>query len=103
MIAGVSREPGRVQELSAGGCRVEQARWVRNRAALGGLDVLVVERPPGKHLRLGLGAALRSSALVLAPVGLVQMKERRLGRHGGWELFAGAAPELAIEKAEDGV
>lgn len=98
-----SRDPLRVQALSAGGFSVQQERSVRHLAALDGLDLIVVERPPGKHLPLGLGAALRSSALVLAPVGLVQMKERRLGRHGGWELFAGAAPELAIEKAEDGV
>jgi hypothetical protein len=97
-----SRDPLRVQALSAGGFSVQPERSVRHLAALDGLELIVVERPPGKHLPLGLGAALRSSALVLAPVGLVLMGDRRLGSHGGWELFAGAAPKQVIESADDG-
>ena len=97
-----SSDPLRIQALAATGFSVQQERSVRHLAALDGLDLIVVERPPGRHLPLGLGAALRSRALVLAPVGLLQMGGRRLGRHGGWELFAGAAPVEAVEEAENG-
>ena len=98
-----SRDPLRVaDELKTTGFPVQQERSVRHCAALAGLGLIVLERPPGRRLPLGLATLLRSPALVLAPVGLVRMGERRLGSHGGWELFAGAAAEPAVGEADDG-
>ncbi len=91
-----SRDPLRVADgLTAAGFSVQPERSVRHLKDLEGLELIVLERPPGKRLPLGLGNVLRSTALVLAPMGLLPMEERRLGRHGGWDLFAGAAPEKA--------
>jgi hypothetical protein len=44
----------------------------------------------GRRLPLPLAAALDWPVLLLAPAGLLQLPQRRLGRHGGWELFGAA-------------
>ncbi len=85
-----SRDPLRVAEtlaavgLAVTGERSRHALWQLDRA-----DLVVLERPSGCRLPLHLGPWLRSSALVLAPAGLVWLPERQIGRLGGWELFRG--------------
>ena len=89
-----SRDPLRVaSSLRAAGFRLQAERSLRELTALTDLSLIVLERPPGRRLPLALGKALGSSALILAPFGLLRLAERRLGWHGGWELFAGAAGE----------
>jgi hypothetical protein len=56
-------------------------------------DLVVLERPSGRRLPLRLGPWLSSSALVLAPVGLVRLPDRQIGRLGGWVLFRGLEAE----------
>jgi hypothetical protein len=91
VIPVASRDPFRVAEaLGAAGFSVQAERPLRRLSELERIDLTVIERPSGRHLHLLLGSPLKGAGLVLAPVGLIQLPGRSLGRCGGWELFAGA-------------
>ncbi|MCP9917486.1 hypothetical protein [Cyanobium sp. ATX 6F1] len=96
VIPVASRDPFRVAEaLGAAGFSVQAERPLRRLSELERIDLTVIERPAGRHLPLLLrsallGSSLRGAGLVLAPVGLIQLPGRSLGRFSGWELFARA-------------
>jgi tetratricopeptide (TPR) repeat protein len=100
VIPHASRDPFRVaEELTAAGFTVRAERPLRRLNDLERIDLTVIERPPGHRLPLLLGSQLRGPGLVLAPVGLVRLSERCLGRCGGWELFAGTTTDIQAAKA----
>ena len=85
-----SCDPLRVAaSLGAGGFSLQPERPLRELRAVREVGMIVLERPPGRWLPRVLAERLHSKTLLLAPLGLVRLAERRLGRHGGWELFAG--------------
>ena len=86
-----SRDPLRLAaSLREGGFRLAPEQPLSALAQLPPPALLVIERPLGRRLPLPLAAALQWPALLLAPAGLLQLPQRRLGRHGGWELFGAA-------------
>ena len=85
-----SCDPLRVAaSLGAGRFSLQPERPLRELRAVREVGMIVLERPPGRWLPRVLAERLHSKTLLLAPLGLVRLAERRLGRHGGWELFAG--------------
>lgn len=89
-----SRDPLRVAEnLASAGLAVAAEQSCHALWQLEQADLVVLERPSGRRLPLGLGPWLSSSAMVLAPVGLVRLPDRQIGRLGGWVLFRGLETE----------
>lgn len=86
-----SRDPLRLAEgLRDGGFRLAAEQPLRALAQLEQTALLVIERPVGRRLPLSLAAALELPMLLVAPRGLLQLPQRRLGGLGGWELFGAA-------------
>lgn len=87
-----SRDPLRLAEcLGGAGFRLGPERPLSALAQLSEpAALLVIERPVGRRLPRQLAASLERASLLLAPRGVLRLPQRRLGQHGGWELFGAA-------------
>ena len=87
-----SRDPLRLAEcLGGAGFRLGPERPLSALAQLSEpAALLVIERPAGRRLPRQLAACLERAPLLLAPRGVLRLPQRRLGQHGGWELFGAA-------------
>ncbi len=90
-----SRDPCLVAErLNQAGIRVHPEGTLRQIGELAEAPgLLVLERPVAARLPLALGPLLRQGAAILAPVGWLDLPQRPVERHGGWEWFEAAAVE----------